>query len=174
MREKETAQQCDYCKVGMRKRKATEDLPYAYTLSGLSGVFLIGITVHECPTCGFEMPIIPRVEELHDVIALQIAQKATVLSGEEIRFLRKHAAIPANKFARLLGIDPSHLSRVENGHIEALGAPTDRLARVYAILASQVDDARQLLLEVAEILDGDRPEPPATFRIERNRWKAAA
>ncbi len=104
----------------MSPRHATRERPYFYKLSGLDNVVLVGIDVYLCPKCSFEAPIIPRVAALHGVIAHDLTFKRGLLCGNEIRFLRKHAALPANQFARLIGITPQHLSRVENGHTKAL------------------------------------------------------
>ena len=81
---------------------ATIKQPYRYSFSGVSNVFLSGIRVYNCPQCNTELPLIPKIEELHDLIARQIAQKPTPLTGEEIKFLRKNAGFPAAKFATLL------------------------------------------------------------------------
>ena len=123
---------CEQCQIEMVERKATVKHPYTYDLSGLSNVRLVGITVYTCPRCGVTSPVIPRIEELHQVIARALVRKPSMLSGEEIRFLRKHAGFPAKKFAALLGVAPEHLSRVENGHRESLSASADRLVRAIA------------------------------------------
>lgn len=149
---------CDTCHMAMGVRKATRQKPYRYDLSGLSNVSLVGITVRTCPQCGGEVPVIPRIAELHDVLARSLIQKPTLLSGEEIRFLRKHEGFPAQKFAVLLGITPEHLSRVENGHTNNLGTSADRLARAIATIVKDGETAREVLLQIADQLaDTQRP-----------------
>ncbi|MGE0824208.1 MAG: hypothetical protein AB7G75_22730 [Candidatus Binatia bacterium] len=95
---------CEVCQVTMQERKATPHKPYHDEFSGLSNVYLTGITVRYCPYCGIESPLIPRVEELHQELARALVRKPALLSGEEVRFLRKHAGLPAQQFAALLGI----------------------------------------------------------------------
>ena len=54
---------------GAPQRQATLEDPYIYTMSGLKHVGLVGIQVRQCPRCKDESPIIPRIGELHRVIA---------------------------------------------------------------------------------------------------------
>jgi transcriptional regulator with XRE-family HTH domain len=161
----------------MQERKATPQEPYHDDLSGLSNVYLTGITVRSCPQCGVESPLIPRVEALHRELARTIVRKPSLLSGEEIRFLRKYAGFPAQQFAALLGVSPEHLSRIENGHTSTLGSPADRLARAIATIATDGEDAREVLLQVADQVGKPTKKQSRAKRLvtlERNRWKAAA
>jgi transcriptional regulator with XRE-family HTH domain len=163
---------CDYCSVEMVDRLATEHDPYMYDLCGLEDVALVGIDVHKCPKCRFEAPIIPRIVELHEVIADGLILKPSPLSGAEVRYLRKYAGMPAREFARLLGIDPAYLSRIENGHTKALGATADRFVRAYTILAKDGRGGRELLLKVAADLESKQKKPPriSTFMLDKRRW----
>jgi len=156
---------------------ATVEAPYFYDLSGLRNAYLAGILVRQCPRCHAESPVIPRIAELHRVMARHLVHKPGLLRGDEIRFLRKHAGFPARKFAALLGVDPSHLSRVENGHIRALGPTADRLARAVAAATLDWKTARETLLRVAaEIEEKSLREARQLplFRLVRNRWQTAA
>jgi len=160
---------------------ATIKQPYKYVLSGLKNVFLSGIHVYNCPRCDAQLPVIPRIEELHDLLAREIVSKRGLLAGDEIKFLRKNAGFPANKFAALLGVDPSHLSRVENGHTESLGETADRLARAIAVIARDGDAARDVLLRMADDVGKEAlPERPGkkaqtpVYKMEKNRWLRVA
>ena len=157
--------ECDYCRVEMTERQATMTKPYAYSLSGLKDVYLVGITVRECARCGCELPIIPRIGELHDVIVRTIVREQRPLRGDEIRFLRKAAGFPAQKFASLLGVTPQHLSRVENRHTEKLGKAADRLARAIAFVAKDGEQARELFLELADQLEKRRAKALEFFLV---------
>jgi DNA-binding transcriptional regulator YiaG len=160
----------------MVENKATVQNPYRYDLSGLSNVYLAGIVVRICPRCNAEVPVIPRIAELHREIARALVRKPAPLDGEEIRFLRKQAGFPAQKFATLLGVTPEHLSRVENGHITSLGTSTDRLARAIATLASDETTAKEMLLKIADELEkkDQATEQRPIFRLEQNHWRMAA
>ena len=101
-------------------------------LQNLAGGFLLsGILVYRCPRCGGAAPLIPRIAQLHRMMAKILVEKPSALTGPEIRFLRKHAGFSAQEFANALGVDASHLSRVETSKpgYEKLGKPADRLAR---------------------------------------------
>lgn len=144
---------CSYCKVEMQKRRATPEHPYLYKLSGLDDELLSGIDVFTCPQCHVEAPIIPQPAQLQACIADKLVRKSGLLKGKEIRFLRKYAGLPAQSFARLIRVTPEHLSRIENGHTEALGKPTDMLVRALTLTAKQGGaEARSKLLTIADNL----------------------
>lgn len=170
---------CEGCGEEMVEHRTTTEAPYAYTLSGLP-VSLSGIRVCRCAGCGEEMPIIPRIEELHDLISEMVVKKGGLLSGNEVRFLRKHAGYAAKDFADLIRIGASHLSRVENGHTASLGKQADILARAIVIATTRVGDAaREVFLEVARRnrkkdskVKKSMQQP--LFSLDRQGWKAAA
>jgi YgiT-type zinc finger domain-containing protein len=165
---------CDICKGEMIERVATEKTPYKYEMSGLDNVHLIGLRVLVCSKCEVEAPIIPRMAELHKVIANIIVKQPYRLRGKEIRFLRKNAGFPANKFAALLGVDPSHLSRVENEKKgKPLGPGTDRLVRTIAVMANEGEDAIEMLLRLADEPAVSRVKHPM-FKLVQNHWRLAA
>jgi transcriptional regulator with XRE-family HTH domain len=147
---------CSHCKVEMSKRRTTSDHPYLYKRSGLSDVALEGIDVYVCPNCCHEVPIIPKVGQLHATLAAGIIRQSRLLKGEEIRFLRKHAGLPAQEFALLIGVTPQHLSRIENGHTDNLGKPTDRLVRALTLTAKDGRAARTTLLTIAGALEKNK------------------
>jgi putative zinc finger/helix-turn-helix YgiT family protein len=164
----EVMNQCTVCGGAMGNRKSTMDKPYRYEMSGLDNVFLAGIEVRFCSGCGVEVPIIPRMAELHQKIAKFLLSKQDLLNGKEIKFLRKNAGIPQNEFAALIEIDASHLSRVENGKTDNLGAATDKLARAVVLAAGNGEDLRKMLLEIAH---GRLKERKAVFTIRRDHWE---
>jgi len=164
---------CDVCGVDLQEKLATTEQPYEYTISGLRNVLLTGIRVRQCKICDVTSPIIPRIEELHRLIAKGLVIKPRRLSGAEIRFLRKNAGFPARDFAALLGVTPEHLSRIENGHTEAFGPAADRLAR---LLGVEGQSAREALAKMAEAAKKHqaRRMPPPRFRLAPTGWKVAA
>lgn len=162
---------CDECGVSMVERHATPEVPYRYTLSGMNNVFLVGIVVRECPQCGGQSPVIPRIGELHRVIANCLIEKPGQLVGQEIRFLRKYAGLPAWKFAIVIGETASHVSRVETEN-KTLGKPADRLVRA---LAMDRKEGQALVDALLEIIEHPAIEQHSTsFRLERRGWKACA
>jgi len=106
---------------------------YQFKESGLDNVILKDIEVLVCNQCGSVVPRIPRLNDLMRTIAVAMVAKPSELTGPEVRFLRKFMDETIEHFARKLGIDRSHLSRVEN---ESLGISrqTDRLVRALALI----------------------------------------
>jgi putative zinc finger/helix-turn-helix YgiT family protein len=78
-------------------------------------------------------------------ICESVLLKPTILSGAEIKFLRKNLSLKINEFAQLLGVDRVTVSRWENGH-EKPSRSADRLLRLtYAVEANIPENAREQL-----------------------------
>jgi len=116
----------------MPKHTASPERPYPYRECGLPDVWLIGITVYSCTACRSEVPIIPRMGNLHRVLTRMLIDKPGMLHGREIRYLRKYTGKTGRAFADLIRVTPQHLSRVENSRDETFGPGTDQLARLVA------------------------------------------
>jgi putative zinc finger/helix-turn-helix YgiT family protein len=106
---------------------------YRFTESGLNNVLLRDIEVVKCAACKSVSPRIPHHDDLMRTIAVALIDKPSELAGEEVRFLRTYLGEKSASFAQMLGIDRSHLSRVENGAM-AISRQTDRLVRTLALL----------------------------------------
>lgn len=87
---------------------------YEKTLSGLDSVYLENMTVDLCQQCGDISPVFYKLPLLHKAIARAIVLRPHMLTGNEIRFLRKERGLKAKDFAALLRVDPATLSRWEN------------------------------------------------------------
>jgi transcriptional regulator with XRE-family HTH domain len=173
-----TPPKCDVCRSVMRERMATRERPYHYDLSGLDDVYLAGILVRECPRGHGDSPVIPRIEELHNHLALWLIQKRGLLHGKEVRFLRKVIGFQGKKFAALLGVSPEHLSRVENGKRKTLGHSSDRVARLaVASVLEEGEEVRELLLRLADNLTAKKKEPREGLVLRpdgKRGWQRAA
>jgi len=106
---------------------------YHFTESGLNNVYLKVIEVVKCTKCKSESPRIANHDDLMRTIAVALIDKPSELAGGEVRFLRKYLGEGSAPFAQMLGIDRSHLSRVENGAM-AISRQTDRLVRTLALV----------------------------------------
>jgi DNA-binding transcriptional regulator YiaG len=106
---------------------------YRFIESGLNNVFLKDIEVVVCSGCKGEIPRIPNHDDLMRTIAVALVDKPYELAGDEVRYLRKYLGQGSVPFAKMLGIDRSHLSRVENGAM-AISRQTDRLVRTLVLL----------------------------------------
>lgn len=116
---------CYNCNVKMRKMETD----YQYKESGLKNVILKGIPVYECAKCKEIYPLLSNVKELHKIIAQKILNKKSLLSGEELRFLRKEMMLKAQDLARILGVTKVTVSRWENER-ELISPACDRLVRL--------------------------------------------
>lgn len=139
---------------------------YSYSASGLPYVTLVGVEVRRCAACGEHEVVIPRIEELHRVIALTVVKKVNRLTPEEIRFLRKYLGWSGVDFATHMGVKPETVSRWENGR-EPIGPVADRLLRTLVLLEQPVRDYSPEALAAI----GDKPLPARlTMRESRNKW----
>jgi putative zinc finger/helix-turn-helix YgiT family protein len=114
-----------------------EDVKYDF--SGLPGVTLKNIEVSRCAECDEYEMAIPRIEELHGLIAGVLIAKRSRLTPEEIRFLRKLLGWSGADFAKAMGTTPETVSRWENG-ATAMGVQADRLLRLTVAHLKPIDD----------------------------------
>jgi transcriptional regulator with XRE-family HTH domain len=124
---------------------------YRYTECGLESVTLVDIVVFHCK-CGAIVPEIPAAGALHWVIAMEVLRKSTLLSGEEIRFLRKLAGYKAMKLAAIMGIAPEVVSRWENDK-QPIGKESDRLVRWVCFDGILRNEMPDLAGDPAEVLE---------------------
>jgi len=134
--------------------------PHRY-ISGLD-IVLHDIEVRRCPECGEEEVVIPKIEELHSVIAKSISKRPGQIQPREIRFLRTFLGYSSVDFARLLGVAPETVSRWENlRKPQKMARPSERFLRM---LAQYAEPSRTYDLE--QILLSDRaPSSPWAFRF---------
>jgi putative zinc finger/helix-turn-helix YgiT family protein len=131
---------------------------FLYKGSGLPGVTLQNVEVSRCSSCGEYEVSIPRIESLHRAIALELIEKPTRLTPEEIRFLRKYLGLSGTDFAKMMHVDPSTVSRWEKG-IQPMGEVSDTLLRTQVLLRKPVD--RYPVNKLSEVAK----EEPAPLRI---------
>jgi putative zinc finger/helix-turn-helix YgiT family protein len=101
---------CTECGQPQRQDRRTVDYPE----SGLTNVELFNVPVWVCENNHEEVEI-PAVSQLHELLAHLIIRKPAILSGGEIKFLRRRVDIQAKEFAQRIGLTPVSLSRFENG-----------------------------------------------------------
>jgi putative zinc finger/helix-turn-helix YgiT family protein len=143
---------CDDC----GKPVATErNAVRRYDMGGLPHVELHGVEVTRCESCGGESIAIPRISQLHRVLADAFVRQRRMLAPVEIRFLRKHIGLSGADFAQRMGVARETVSRWETG-AQPMGAVADRLLRLLVVTHEPtecyaVDD---LLIEL-----NDEPAP---------------
>jgi transcriptional regulator with XRE-family HTH domain len=117
----------DDCGGTMEGRKGE----YKYLECGLDSVILKDILVFHCTKCNAIVPEIPAAGVLHRVIALRLLMKETLLTGKELRFLRKLCGYSVNEFSEIMGSSKGVVSRWENYDVHGDG--TDRTVRLLAL-----------------------------------------
>jgi len=101
---------------------------YTYSDCGLRSVILLNILVFHCE-CGAIVPEIPSPSVLHVSIAMNVLKKKTLLSGEEVRFLRKVAGYSATDLSNVIGMTNTAVSHWETSS-KPIGKAADRLVRL--------------------------------------------
>ncbi len=130
---------CYSCSKNTQIKKVQK---YQYTGTGLENIFLDNIEIRFCDNCEMESPVIPKILILHNTIANAIVCKRTLLSGAEIRFLRKNLRIKSQDWAKLLRTDKSVYSRWEND-LQSVSPQSDLLIRyLYLRLLEERKDIR--------------------------------
>lgn len=111
------------------KQLATErNAVRRYEIGGLPHVELHGVEVTTCKGCGRETITIPRIGQLHRVLAQTLVTQQRMLAPVEIRFLRKHSGLSTADFAQRMGVARETASRWETG-AKPMSAVADRLLR---------------------------------------------
>jgi putative zinc finger/helix-turn-helix YgiT family protein len=137
---------CETCKTEPIIRKNQR---YHYVESGLDNVYLDGIDLLVCESCGEESPVIPRILDVHAAIGRAVALQQTPLRGSDIRFLRKQLGMRARTWAGLLRVSVETLSRWENGE-QKVGPQSDALFRLMYIRICEEREGRLLASDVVD------------------------
>ena len=140
------------------------------TGSGLPGVTLLGVEVSHCPVCGDREIAIPCIEALHRALALALVGKHARLTPEEVRFLRTYLGWSGRDFARMMGVDPSTVSRWEKD--QPMGEIADRLLRAYVLLRRPVDSYP--VDQLGDVAVSDPAPLRVTLRSARDGWEHAS
>lgn len=165
---------CDECGGQMTVERNAKR---RYEIGGLPHVVLQGVEVSQCKDCGKEEIAIPRIGQLHHVIAMALAKQPRMLAPSEIRFLRKHTGHSTGDIAQAMGVSRETISRWETG-AKSMSALADRLLRVIVLTHEPTGDyaAKDDAAAVAELLKSlnDTPTPaklvPVQLRNSKDGW----
>ena len=141
---------------------------HRYVESGLDNVFISGIEICKCP-CGEEIVNVPAVPELHSLIGLFLVKKKALLTGKEIRFLRKNMGLTGKKLSDYIGVDNATISRWEKGS-QAINKPNDRLLRLlYCNIKGipQEEVKQSVVEEFHDIMPEQRDMPDHIIALEQ-------
>jgi putative transcriptional regulator len=108
--------------------------------------------------------------QLHRAIAHAVIQKKSALTGDELRYLRKHLGYSGRDFAEVVGSRPETVTRWERGDLD-VPAQLDRLVR---LMVAHNDRELDYSLEALRAV-GEHAEPSRFgFVHEHDNWALAA
>jgi putative zinc finger/helix-turn-helix YgiT family protein len=158
---------CDLCGAQMKSGREN----YRYTACGLDSVTLMNVEVRRCPECGEYEVDIPRLDELHRLIAQEVASKKARLTPQEIRLLRKYLGFSGVDFAATLDVTPETVSRWETGK-KQMSPVAERALRLMIFVRDPVEEYP--LEKLAEVAQGEAIPLRMKLRESRSKWKAEA
>lgn len=150
-------------------KMTTKPENYRYAASGLPNVTLVGVDVRRCSRCGDHEVVIPRIEELHRVLAAAVVRQASRLTKDELKFLRKYLGYSGVDFAKVIGVAAETVSRWENGK-ERIGPTTERLIRMLVVHSQPI---KSYPIEALEAISEERSTAPLGVRPKGNSWVEA-
>lgn len=169
METKNVKTSCLQCGAAMRT--APENVKY--DACGLPNVTLVGVEVSRCPSCGEYEIAIPRIEELHQVIATAIIEKPQRLTPPEIRYLRKYLGLSGVDFAARMGVDPATVSRWEReSSKQRMSVLAERLLRL--MVAHERPAAEYPAAKLARVAMGKPAGVRLRVKGDRGAWHAEA
>lgn len=156
---------CD-CKKPMK----AEVMTHRFKESGLDNVILHGVKRYHCTNCGESILDYGNINQLNLTLADTLLRKKDLLTGNEIRFLRTYAGYSSEMFARIIGLDKTSFSRIENGRSKISNQVnmSVRLA-VAGKMADRDYDLHDLMmaLENDDLIEFKNAE----FRALRGQWE---
>lgn len=143
--------------------------PYHYTECGLDDVYLLsGYEIEQTPHG--EGVSIRNVDQLHMTIGCFLATKKKVLSGNELRFLRKEMDLTQAELGNLVGLSDQQVARWEKDEYEIPGA-ADTLTRLYYLdHIKKVPANMRELIETLKNMDEQR-RAKLIFEDTKQGWK---
>lgn len=143
---------------------------YKYVESGLPYVTLEGIEIRSCPKCGEREVVIPKVEQLHRLMAMALINKKARLIPQEIRFLRKYLGWSSGDFAEHMGVTPSTVSKWERvDEPQPMGPIADRLLRMAVAHGQPVEEYP--LEQLTEVAEEDAAPARLGLRSSKKGWE---
>ncbi|MGD0092118.1 MAG: type II TA system antitoxin MqsA family protein [Planctomycetota bacterium] len=138
--------------------------------SGLPNVTLKNVEVRRCLACGAEDVVIPRIEELHRLLAKALLHKPGRLTGPEVRYLRKYLGWSSEDFAACMGVVRETISRWENGH-EPMSPQAERLLRLAVAHEQPIEDYR--VRDLCAVDQGQDEPAWVTASLVERKWELA-
>jgi len=163
---------CIQCKDEiMRTDRITN---YHYIESGLPNVVLRNIKVRTCPNCGDRLITIPKMPELHKLLANLLIMKEERLASPEIRFLRKYLGWSQRDFASKFHTSVSRVSKWESEtNPQNMDSRNEILLRMSVAMGQKINNYFEHMDEVATKEKG-YTATQLTLAHTRGEWQEAA
>ena len=156
------------CSECAGKQKTTRTKMYHFIESGLTNVYLCGITVRECSDCGEIEAEIPNIEGLHTEIAKAISNKENNVTPKEFRFLRTYLGYSSKDFAKAIGISAAEISRWENGNVK-IPSTIDLLIRHMALINKK--NRNYTVTDLSDIIETRQKLGKIIMCLKSNSWQ---
>jgi DNA-binding transcriptional regulator YiaG len=145
--------------------------PYHYKACGLENVYLIS-GYQERVIGGETYVSIKDVQELHEAIAVALVHHRKLLSGPEVRFIRKYLDLTQRGLAELLAVSDQMVARYEKGQTDLVG-PADGILRL--LVAEHSGGKVRIRQELERIRSvDDTLDANLTFELTDDEWRSAA
>jgi DNA-binding transcriptional regulator YiaG len=146
--------------------------PIHYTACGLENVYLAS-GYQERVVDGETYLSVTDVEDLHEAIAVALTRQRKVLSGPEIRFIRKYLDLTQRGLGELLAVSDQSVARYEKGQTP-LDGPGDGLLRL--LVAEHAGGKVRIREELEKIRAyDDMSDQALTFELtDDDEWRSAA
>ena len=145
--------------------------PYHYTECGLDDVYLMS-GYEEMQVDDDVAVAVKHVSELHKAIGHALVTAKKVLSGKELRFLRKEMDLTQDEVARLVGVTDQSVARWEKDQTQIPEA-VDYLLRFVYLQHIQENIHVVELIESLRNMDSARDER-FCFKASKGGWKECA
>lgn len=138
-----------------------------YKMGGLPHVELHGVEVTICTACGKEEIAIPRIGQLHRMLAEKFVKQQRMLAPVEVRFLRKHLGLATADFAQMVGVARETVCRWEKG-VNPMGVTADRLLRLL-VLTHEPTECYAIEDLLRELTDTPAPTHPSLLSMRNSK-----
>jgi DNA-binding transcriptional regulator YiaG len=149
----------------------TDKTPYHYTECGLDDVYLMS-GYEEVQVDDDVAVAVKHVPELHKAIGHALVTAKKVLSGKELRFLRKEMDLTQDEVARLVGVTDQSVARWEKDQVQIPEAADYLLRFVYLQHIQEKIDVVELIKSLRD-RDSGRDEG-FCFEVSKGGWKKCA
>src|SRR5579864_1809887 len=99
------------CSKHSVEKISSKRIPYHFTESGLSNVYLVGVRYSVCSLCGTTTVAFKDFIGLMEHLKQAVIESVEPLTPDQIRFLRRMLRKSSRDFAKLVGVTPEQVSR---------------------------------------------------------------